>query len=485
MSKRVMSKVAINLMVMMFIIMGINCEKNHPPIITELIVEPSQVELGKSSRLTVVAQDEDGDVLEYTWLATGGKLAGTVGRTNVWTAPDSISGFQATFTVSVIAQDPKGAADTASHDFNFSINVPPNIPSTPSGPSSGVPNKYYTFSTSATDPNGDDIAYIFDWEDGDTTYTGFYLSGATVTESHSYREEGTYWIRVKARDPEGAESDWSIPHKIEITSLGKIKWRYRTGDLVWSSPAIGSDGTIYVGSWDWDGYLYAINPDGNLKWRYKTEDRVWSSPAIGSDGTIYVGSWDGYLYAINPDGNLKWKYKTGDYVRSSPAIGSDGTIYVGSNDSYLYAINPDGNLKWRYKTGDGVESSPAIGSDGTIYVGSDDGYLYAINSDGNLKWKYETGSRVNSSPAIGSDGTIYVGSDDFCLHAISPQGNLKWRYKTGSRVNSSPAIGSDGTIYVGSNDFYLYAIQGSGKLASTPWPKFHHDNKNTGRVGRP
>ena len=99
-----------------------------------------------------------------------------------------------------------------------------------------------------------------------------------------------------------------------------------------------------------------------------------SSPAIDSDGTIYVGSEDGYrdgyLYAIDPDGSLKWKFETGGSVDSSPAIGSDGTIYVGSRGGYLNAINPDGSLKWEFKTGGRIDSSPAIGSDGTIYVGS-------------------------------------------------------------------------------------------------------------------
>jgi outer membrane protein assembly factor BamB len=33
---------------------------------------------------------------------------------------------------------------------------------------------------------------------------------------------------------------------------------------------------------------------------------VYSSPAVGSDGTVYVGSQDYYLYAINPGGTLKW-----------------------------------------------------------------------------------------------------------------------------------------------------------------------------------
>jgi len=84
--------------------------------------------------------------------------------------------------------------------------------------------------------------------------------------------------------------------------------------------------------------------NGTLKWKFQTGDHVFSSPAISSDGTIYVGSSDHYLYALNPDGTLKWKFQTGKRVFSSPAISSDGTIYVGSDDHYLYALNPDSFL---------------------------------------------------------------------------------------------------------------------------------------------
>jgi hypothetical protein len=52
-----------------------------------------------------------------------------------------------------------------------------------------------------------------------------------------------------------------------------------------------------------DEYLYAINANGTRKWRYLTSAATMgtsrSFPAIGEDGTIYVGSYDGYLYAIN------------------------------------------------------------------------------------------------------------------------------------------------------------------------------------------
>ena len=78
---------------------------------------------------------------------------------------------------------------------------------------------------------------------------------------------------------------------------------------------------------------------------------VYSSPAVGSNGTIYVGSDDNNLYAINPDGSKKWVFKTRGSVPSSPTIGSDGTIYVASEDGYLYAI--------KTSTDDPAEVKPA------------------------------------------------------------------------------------------------------------------------------
>ena len=279
-------------------------------------------------------------------------------------------------------------------------------------------------------------------------------TGGPVGSSPAIGSDGTIYI--------GSE-DYNL---YAINPDGSKKWALKTGAEVTSSPAIGSDSTIYVGSYDYN--LYAINPDGSKKWAFKTGAEVTSSPAIGSDGTIYVGSYDYNLYAINPDGSKKWAFKTGAEVTSSPAIGSDGTIYVGSDynrtaDASLLAISPDGTKKWAFKTGHGdVGSSPAIGSDGTIYVGSNDRNLYAINPDGSKKWALKTGNAVWSSPAIGSDGTIYIGSNDHNLYAINPDGSKKWAFKTGAEVTSSPAIGSDGTIYVGSYDYNLYAINPDG-----------------------
>ena len=243
-------------------------------------------------------------------------------------------------------------------------------------------------------------------------------------------------------------------------SLGApcAQWSFGTGDKIEGSPAIGDDGTIYIGSDD--AILYAINADGSKKWSFKAGGFNTSGPVIGDDGTIYFGSNDGNLYALKADGTKKWSYAVGGGITSSPGIGADGTIYVGSDNGYLHAVKPDGTgEKWSYHMGNQVFSSPSIGPDGTIYVGSQDGYLHALNADGTAKWSSPTGSGVMSSPAIGEDGIVYVGSMDGDLYALyQSNGAVKWTFTTGGPVYSSPAIGEDGTIYIGSWDGFVYGV---------------------------
>ncbi|MBC8326874.1 MAG: PQQ-like beta-propeller repeat protein [Verrucomicrobia subdivision 3 bacterium] len=93
-----------------------------------------------------------------------------------------------------------------------------------------------------------------------------------------------------------AESAKSEPTKAKATAGVKL-WEFETDWHVVSSPAIGSDGTVYVGSRD--KKLYAINGKSGVRlWEFETRDEVWSSPAIGSDGTVYVGAHDDKLHAI-------------------------------------------------------------------------------------------------------------------------------------------------------------------------------------------
>ena len=252
-------------------------------------------------------------------------------------------------------------------------------------------------------------------------------------------------------------------------STPALDWSYSTGGEIYSSAAIGIDGTIYVGSYD--GNLYAVTDNGTscaVKWKYPTGGPIYSSPAIGADGTIYVGSSDDNLYAISPAGALNWKYATKGPIYSSPAIDSYGIIYVGSEDNNLYALTTrygTAVLVWTapFATGGPIYSSPAVSADRTtVYIGSSDFNLYAVNTaDGTQKWKAATGGQIWSSPAIGPDGAIYVGSYDDKLYAFNAtDGTQKWSpFATKGQIYSSPALNVDGSlVFVGSEDDSLYAI---------------------------
>ena len=124
-------------------------------------------------------------------------------------------------------------------------------------------------------------------------------------------------------------------------------------------------------------------PGERLLWSFETEGLVRSSPAVGSDGTIYVGSTDHKVYALDAKtGKKQWEFATGGDVLSSPALGPDDTVYVGSEDKKLYALDlSTGKVRWAFETKGKIDSSPVIGKNGILYVGSSDKKVYALRCD--------------------------------------------------------------------------------------------------------
>ena len=85
---------------------------------------------------------------------------------------------------------------------------PPNKPSKPSGPTEGDVDVSYTYSTSTTDPEGDDVWYHICWGDKEIIYIyGPYPTGEEITLSYNWTDKGTYTITCWARDIYDAESN--------------------------------------------------------------------------------------------------------------------------------------------------------------------------------------------------------------------------------------------------------------------------------------
>ncbi|MDP7012091.1 MAG: PQQ-binding-like beta-propeller repeat protein, partial [Verrucomicrobiota bacterium] len=255
------------------------------------------------------------------------------------------------------------------------------------------------------------------------------------------------------------------------------------GFAVYYSPAIGADGTLYTrlqftdnihaldgrtGAWKWkeqpvpelaQGLAEAAEAGGFV-------GEVFSSPAIGADGTLYVR----FQRWIGVDGEIQEPIAQDDPQKLYAVDGKSGA------------------KKWEFATGGegGVDlptgSSPVIGPDGTVYIGSIDKKLYAVDGrSGVKKWEFATGGEVISSAAIGDDGTVYIGSRDKKVYALDGKsGARKWELETGGEVVSSPLIGPDGTLYVGSGDSKVYAIKtASGGLAKSPWPMLGQNASRT------
>jgi outer membrane protein assembly factor BamB len=278
-----------------------------------------------------------------------------------------------------------------------------------------------------------------------------------------------------------------------INPNGTIKWTYHLSQQAHGSPAIDNDGTIYA--YSENKLLYAFYQNGTLKWSYYLDAGyiAFSSPALGIDGTIYIGSlgpgdYDGYVDAVNPNGTRKWRYNVGTWVHGSAAIADDGTI-IQATDINLIALNPNnGSLKWISEVDDCTWTTPIIGPDGTIYVGSSLGSFYAVNpDDGTIKWRFpiSAGFWFGASPALSYDGTVYFGTTSFMggsagFYAVDAlTGKEKWNYTEGGYYESSPAIGMDGTVYAtagSGSDGYLYAF-GRGPMsaeANGPYKEYAH-----------
>jgi hypothetical protein len=89
-------------------------------------------------------------------------------------------------------------------------NHPPNKPNKPSGETSGKTGIEYTYATSTTDPDGDQVYYMWSWGDGTNSgWLGPYNSGETAEATHVWDEEGEYKIKVRAKDIHGEVSSWS------------------------------------------------------------------------------------------------------------------------------------------------------------------------------------------------------------------------------------------------------------------------------------
>jgi len=185
---------------------------------------------GISYTYTTSTTDNDGDQIKYGFDWDGNNIvdewSGLLDSGDICSLSHSW-GSSGSYQVKVKAKDEHDAESSWSTTLTVIIsaeNDPPTKPNKPSGPNSGKTGTSYTYSTEANDPNGDQIYYKWDWGDETSEWTGPYNSGDTVTASHVWTIQGTYAVKVQAKDINDEESVWSDPLEITMPKSKNIKY---------------------------------------------------------------------------------------------------------------------------------------------------------------------------------------------------------------------------------------------------------------------
>jgi polysaccharide biosynthesis protein PslG len=233
------------------------------------------------------------------------------------------------------------------------------------------------------------------------------------------------------------------------SSGGNFAWTTETDGTAATPLLLSADGqALYTGTSKERLDAYAAS-DGHKLWGTPLGG-IPGAPALGGDGTIYIGSSDGALHAIGPDGTPRWRYPSNGWARTMPVV-SGATIYGGTDGGAVFALDAGGQQRWRVELG-AETIGLAAGPDGALYASTADGSLHELAPDGVLRWSSPLGGGRPTAPAIGADGRIYVGAENGRLSVVAPGGQIAGDFNLQAPLNITPVIGRDGAVYVAVGD---------------------------------
>jgi len=297
----------------------------------------------------------------------------------------------------------------------------------------------------------------------------------------------------------------------------KISWSMNLNAAIRSTPAISTDGKIFVGSNN--NKFSAIDAKTqSVAWSFQLTQSVQSSPLIVNNLVIF-GANDNYVYAMEEDPSdgidngyidgggtqydIVWRFQTGGMIRGSPAY-SNGIVYIASSDGMLYALDINGLLDgkddanpevnpsdmgdeiWAFSTPYQISSTPII-DNGKVFIGANPAGLYDPNVDyifalsasmGEIIWSDNYHCNFVTSMAV-SDGFVFMGCSqgnhgilitydedgdldtDADHDGLNMMAKILWTYSGDDspigRIESAPAI-SENIVYFGNDDHNLYAL---------------------------
>jgi hypothetical protein len=376
------------------------------------------------------------------------------------------------------------------------MNCPTRAPSTPAVPFAGLVRDSLAFFTTATDPKGGDIMFVFDWGDGSMSTSRFVQSGDTGYACHSFEGTGVFSIRAKAVNRDGGESDWS--EAVEYTA---------------TQPPVLPD-TILGPGWygvnRWARYRVVVtDPDGDsvaakFIWRNGHES-AWSGLVASGDTItdsvkyLIPGVWTIHVL-LRDKGNtiarsavrkqvkttqvavLWWNEGMETDYEASPTLRvrhGELLIYTVSCEDSVECHRADGSLVWQVAPDPSgpFYYAPSLSPDGSrLYVSElwEDALHCYDADDGTLIWTLHDSLCLSGTPAIGPDGEIYI---VHCapyteLIKVIDEGSsprIEWRLDMSVWISDGVTLDRNGVIYLLTQEFphdhpCLVAVSSDGMI---------------------
>lgn len=256
-----------------------------------------------------------------------------------------------------------------------------------------------------------------------------------------------------------------------------------------SAPAVGPDGTIYVGSvahlTDRNAYLVAVNPDLTPRWHTSLRDRFHDGcnaylPPNGQPGGCRAGAHTG----VDPAQNRPGAGRIIEDGTSSPVVAPDGSIIIGTYTRYNWA---QGHLM-KFSHDGSFLTAYVFGWDDTPAIYQHDGTYSIVTKDNHYS---NTGSYCNDNTFCPPDRTASDPSNPeaFFITQLSKDLVPEWKYQNTNTLSctrnpdgsitcvsdhphgfewciNAPAVDPNGVVYVNSEDGNVYELRQGGALRS-------------------
>ncbi|MCK9564504.1 MAG: PKD domain-containing protein [Methanothrix sp.] len=314
---------------------SLNITINTPPSKPKAPFGPILGIPGAANNYTVSSNDPDEDQIRYTFdwgdgtkSITGFLVSGARATVNhTWNK----AGI---YRIKAFAVDERGDTSGWSEAQNVIINSPPDTPSKPSGPESVYAWAAYAYTSFASDPDGDETEYTFDWGDGNESRTNIVRSGCNASAVYSWCEEGTYLVRVIARDRLGATSNWSGNLTVTVIANNKPN---KPGNLF--GPGFGYIGIAH------SYFTMAKDIDGD-KVMYSFD---WGDKATSTTGMVDSGSVESANHTWIKAGSYRIKANATDCKGASSGWTDLMNVTISDNDPPDSPIVPAGPTHGRRK----------------------------------------------------------------------------------------------------------------------------------------